>query len=74
MLAVAQQLDVAPGGLVAGLQPIGEADGDLLGDDPCLLGAGDAAGRPPPSFLPCEGELAVSVFSADRVDPDPAGP
>ena len=68
--AVTEYVDVATGRLAHSGFAIDKPDGDLLGDHLRLVHAGEAAGAPSPTFLPCEGELIVSVLAIDCVDPD----
>lgn len=71
VLALAEQLQVALGHLVAGLEAIGQPNADLLGDDLGLLHAGEVAASPPSGLLPVQGEHRVSVGAVDRVDLHP---
>jgi len=69
-LAVAKDVEV-PAGRLAGIgETIDEPNGHLLADHLGLVHAGEAAGSSSAALLPCEGELPVSIFSVNRVDPD----
>ena len=73
LLAVAEQLQVAFGGLGPGGEPVLQPDTDLLGDQPGLIHAGEVLGPSPPVLAPVEGEHRVAVLAVDGVDLDSRG-
>lgn len=68
LLAMAQQVDVAPGRLVGRAPTVGEPDAGLLRDHPGFFHRGEAAGLAPAGLLPCHGELGIAVLPVHRVD------
>lgn len=71
ILAVAEELEIASGRLVSGLEAVCQPDRDLLGDEAGLLHAGEVAAFALTALLPVEKEHRVAVRAVDRVDLHP---
>lgn len=71
IFAVAEELEIASGGLVSGLEAVRQPDRDLLSDDAGFLHAGEVTAFALAALLPVEGEHRVAVAAVDRVDLHP---